>query len=59
VWGSLYVLLFSKASFVNLCPCIWGIAVQKWDILLVDFSLDVSFPILLDNFWLKVSFIGY
>jgi hypothetical protein len=40
---------------------IWGLDVQNWDFLLVDFSFDeyeVSFPITLDNFWFNVYFIG-
>jgi hypothetical protein len=39
-----------------------GIDVQNWDFILVDFSFDVyegSFPISLDNFWLKGYFVGY
>jgi hypothetical protein len=32
-------------------PCVWGIDVQNWDIILVDFFFDVykvSFPVFLD-----------
>jgi hypothetical protein len=62
VWASLCVLSFSSFFYECGCSCIWGITVQNWDFLLVDFPLDeykVSSFITLDNFWMKVYFIGY
>jgi hypothetical protein len=54
--------LYQNFFYERGCLYICGIDVQNWDFSLDGFSFDeneASFLILLDNFWLKVYFIGY
>ena len=62
MWAPLCVLSFSKVSFMTVAALAFRHRCSELRISLVDFSFDdyeVSFLISLDNFLLKVYFIGY
>lgn len=53
VYECQYVILnYRSVSFINWeGPCVWGIHIKNWNVMLVDFSFDVyvvSFPISFD-----------
>ena len=57
-------VLWPYESFFNecYCLCIWNIAIQNWEFILVDFNFDeyeVSLLVFFDNFDLEVNFIRY
>jgi hypothetical protein len=59
---SMSVLRFSKVLFMNVDTLSFSVLMFRIETFSVNFSFDeyeVSFRTLLDNFWLKVYFIGY
>ena len=63
IWGTMCGLGFTEVSLMNMGALAFrGIDVQYWEFFLVDFSFneyEVSFLILLDNFYLKAYLIRY
>jgi hypothetical protein len=64
VWGSICVLSFSKVSFMDVGALAFGAEMfiietfSWWIFPLMNMNYSF-FLIMLDNFWLKVYFIGY